>query len=208
MREDEMQQGPAPIWERKPGEPNLWYARFDAFRQLGPGRSVSKAYHRCKQEQGLRSATANSLWYQTSRDWDWRERAEAWDRAQREKLRVEEEERRVQARQQRADMIDVLLGAVFHAMRRADLECLDSEEARKWLPTLRMMFKDLINAQRVELGVPAAAAADEAQGVVPFTADELLAAQRELEEWIARDAAIDTNAGGIARSHSTHKSTK
>ena len=79
-------------------------------------------------------------------------------------------------------MFDVLLGVVFTALQGANLEGMDSEEARERLPTIRMLFKDLINAQRAELGMPV----EEEDGdgsVEPFTADELLAARRELAEW-------------------------
>jgi hypothetical protein len=71
---------------------------------------------------------------------------------------------------------------VFAVLQGADLEGMDSEEARKRLPTIRLLFKDLINAQRDELGMPVEVDDDDGP-VEPFTADELLAAQRELEEW-------------------------
>ena len=79
-------------------------------------------------------------------------------------------------------MIDRLLETVFSVLLAADMETLDSEEARKSLPTLRVLFKDLIAAQRAELGLPAAGK-EAGAAAVRFTADDLLAAQRELEDF-------------------------
>jgi hypothetical protein len=179
-------------WERMSGESNLWYARFEAYRELGSGRSIRKLFLRYKQERGLHAKAVPGRWYAVARRWQWRERAEAWDQAEREMLREQERERRVQSHQRRMDMIDVLLVAVFRALKRADLDALDCGEAREWLPTMRMMFKDLLNAQRAEMELSPDQDEDVSDAIT-FTADELLVAQRELEEWLKHEAAGDVD---------------
>lgn len=62
-------------WDRLPGEPARWYNRFDAFRLLGPARSVEQAY---RQDTGRRTP-APGEWKKTARRWRWHERAQAWD---------------------------------------------------------------------------------------------------------------------------------
>lgn len=171
----------APVWAQMAGEPGKWYARFETYRLLGPHRSIRAAYRQRRAQDGLGGAQAGSAWFSAARKWSWQERAEAWDKVERERLRVEERERRKQAHEQRAEMIDVLLKVVFQTMRRAKLEGIETEQARQLLPTIRMLFRDLLTAQRAELG--AADEPAEGEDQVVFTADELLAAQRELAAW-------------------------
>ncbi len=120
-------------------------------------------------------------WSKIARRWEWAARAEAGDQAQRERLRAMDEDRRFDARERRLQMIDRLLDTVFNVLLRADMEALASDEVRAGLPTFCMLFKDLLSAQRADLGLPTATKA----GVesVRFTADDLLAAQRELDEF-------------------------
>ncbi len=171
-----------PMWERLPNEPGNWYARFEFYRLLGPKRTLNQAYRMAAKLEGLRGKRAGQGWSEAARRWDWTARAEAWDQAQRERLRAGEEDRRFDARERRLQMIDRLLEAVFDVLLRAEMDMLDSEEALTRLPTLRLLFKDLIGAQRAELGLPAAGQEAGAEPV-RLTADDLIAAQRELERW-------------------------
>lgn len=185
-----------PVWERDLGEPGNWCARFEVYRLLGPSRTLAEAHRRCARQEGLHAKSPGQAWQKISRRWAWRERAETWDHAERERLRALEEQVRFHARQRRLEMIGELMGMVFQALRRADLDGLDSDEAREWLPTMRMLLKDLLNVQRVELGMPGESAAGDSQAA-PFTADELLAAQRELEAWRQREAESVTDASEV-----------
>ena len=171
----------ADSWARQHGEPALWHARFVIYRDLGPDRTIEAAYRVAAEREGLRSARPGSGWYGAARDWSWEERAAEWDTARRELLRALESERQFDARERRLRMIDVLLSEVFAALEVARLSELDPEQAREWAPTLRMMFRDLLTAQRAELGLPDVTPAELA-GAMPFTADELAQAAAELEE--------------------------
>jgi hypothetical protein len=84
---------PAHPYDQQPGEPMLWFARFEAFRRLGPGRSILAVYNA---EPGkARKGPADSApgaWKQAAAEWRWSERAEAWDQAQLRTARGEESE--------------------------------------------------------------------------------------------------------------------
>ena len=168
-------------WEQGPKEPDRWYARFTAFRDQGPDRTIANAYRICTRHEGLQGKKPDSDWYRQAKRWRWRERATAWDR------HVEADQQhgtRVPtpaANETRASMIDSLLSKVFRSLEAADLDGMDTAEARDKLPAIRMLFKDLIAAQREELG--GSPSADDNRDAQPFTADELIAAQRELEQW-------------------------
>jgi len=82
-------------WERQPGEPALWFSRFDRyFRPLGEERTIEEAWRRWKHDNARHSKTArpHKSWYRIAREWHWWERAEAWDDEQR-RLRWAAEER-------------------------------------------------------------------------------------------------------------------
>lgn len=172
----------APAWERQTGEPSLWYERFEEFRRLGADRTLAEAYRRRSALEGLRGREPSFRWYRAAQRWAWRERAQAWDRSVREELRAQEAELCKRAHERRLDMIDTVTRIAFQCLRRADLEGMDKEEARARLPAVRLLFRDGINELRKELGMPERSEGDD-ERIAPFTADELLAAQRELGDW-------------------------
>ena len=86
-------------WERQPGEPGLWWARFELFLGLGPRRSVLAVYRpACGQPQ---AATLPGAWRVAAERWDWRRRAALWDEQQATVARAEAAE---QGREQRAEL--------------------------------------------------------------------------------------------------------
>jgi hypothetical protein len=135
--------------------------------------------------EGLKASRPGEQWYIQARLWNWRERAEAWDAQQREELRAKEQDRRFDSREHRLGMIDQLLGAVFKVLVLANLPSMEEVEARKWLPVMRLLFKDLVLLQRGELGLPVDVETDPAAEISPFTADELAAAQAEIQHLYA-----------------------
>ena len=176
-------------WNRQHQEPARWYARFDVYRNLGTRRTIDECYRCVAQVEGLRASRPGSLWYETAKHWNWSARAEAWDAAERERLRTIEADRRFDAREQRLSMIDQLLMAIFNVLVVANLAKLTQDEARSWVPTLRVMFKDLVTAQRAELGLPDTRTI-EGETVQPFTADDLAAAEKELQHWQQKEPAF------------------
>ena len=79
------------IWEQRDGEPNKWYDMFTTFRSLGPNRSIRQAWQRWyRWEQKKQDAIPDGIQieyseqpsnncYDMAREWQWVERAEAYD---------------------------------------------------------------------------------------------------------------------------------
>lgn len=88
-------------WERQPGEINLWYDRFCRFRLQGPKRSILSVCNAERERvgKGWRKSIPLS-WVRASVEWHWRDRAEAFDQAERERAEAEWEERRAEIREQ------------------------------------------------------------------------------------------------------------
>lgn len=77
-------------WDQQPGEPKLWFERFDVFRLLGPNRTVAKAYRKVRYNDihmaGQGQKSGSNYWYEVADKWRWEARADAWDKMRREEL--------------------------------------------------------------------------------------------------------------------------
>ena len=115
-------------WERKPGEPMLWFGRFDKYyRPMGTERSVLGAYNTWRQEKARRRKTGIKLakspsatWTANSAKWEWKKRAEAWDAYERELRLAQEEQERQQAREERKALIQKAKGKLETAIKALD----------------------------------------------------------------------------------------
>lgn len=88
-------------WRREDREPNLWFERFTRFRLRGPRRSLLAAYNAEREEQGgVRRTKVPGAWDRAAKQWQWRERAEAWDEHQRQREESAWERRRRDLRKQ------------------------------------------------------------------------------------------------------------
>lgn len=65
------------LWERQPGEGARAWEAFCAYRDLGPRRSIDKAWRALNPRH--ERATAPRHWREWARTLDWVDRAEAWD---------------------------------------------------------------------------------------------------------------------------------
>jgi len=75
-------------WERLDGEPEVAYARFLLYRNLGPARTLEAAYSiscRAKAKDSTKRHIPGS-WGEECARYSWRERATAWDIAQLETI--------------------------------------------------------------------------------------------------------------------------
>jgi hypothetical protein len=66
-------------WDQLDNESNAAYARFLAYRNLGPTRTIDKAYVSHTHENRRKSETPTGQWYDDSAKYEWRDRATAWD---------------------------------------------------------------------------------------------------------------------------------
>lgn len=166
------------IWERMPDEPDRWYARFEVYRLLGPNRSLLGTYRLVTQLLGRAGQAPGHAWHQAAQRWRWQARAQAWDQAEGARLRGLLYAQDLDPHSQRHLMVENLLGAVYAVLNTADFRGMDREEARRHLPTVRGLLRDLLTAQRSDGDAQA-----KAGEIAPFTADELRRAQAELERW-------------------------
>lgn len=69
------------VWEQQEGESNRWFQRFCAFRLLGPGRSLLECFNQEKVVKSReKSLQAAGSWRKAAEQWNWRSRADAWDK--------------------------------------------------------------------------------------------------------------------------------
>lgn len=173
---------PAP-WEIQPSEPPRWYARFEAYRRLGPTRSIERVFEAEVDAGAVNGRRPGQAWYKAAREWRWQERAEAWDAAERERLAAAEHARRFDRREARLGHIQRLLVTIVNVLATADIDHVDKDTARAMLPVLRLFFRDLLMQERAELGLPVIDARPQGGEAVSFTGDELAQAMREVRAW-------------------------
>jgi hypothetical protein len=70
-------------WDQLPGEAGAAYARFLIYRNLGPARSLQSAYQAYadsgKVQKGSKKLHASGQWQKDAKQFEWAERAQAWD---------------------------------------------------------------------------------------------------------------------------------
>ncbi len=143
-----MTDNPAPKpWDKQPDEPPEWFNRFHIYLTLGPSRTLLAAYHEWSGSKGNHSSTVNKR----SKEWRWKERALAFDQANRAEKAAFEAAREAEARERRIRQNDRIFQAVAAALDAADLENLSTEEARTHLPSLRLLYATTSEQQRREL---------------------------------------------------------
>ena len=132
-------------WDRRPGEPNLWYQRFERFRLAGPARSIRQVFlaERAGRQKAPKGATPErvpSAWDRAAAAWRWAERAEAWDeqqaelrrRAAAEALRAEIERHRANGRLLYQGALAIAVKMLQHARDR--LDAMTAKEVAQMAP--------------------------------------------------------------------------
>jgi hypothetical protein len=67
-------------WDRLPGEPAAAYARFLVYRNLGPARTLERAYAAyAGVPEGTERPLVPGRWRKDSAAWRWVERSREWD---------------------------------------------------------------------------------------------------------------------------------
>lgn len=169
------------LWERQAGESGLWFSRFDKFfRPLGPERNLLRAYknwYRAEKGRESQSVSAPTSWREAAEHDQWRDRAQAWDVAQRlERLKMEDEERR-RNRERRLILLNALMTRVSEAVLK-----LEAEDA-KWsdvTAAVRVAVQEL----RHEYGEDVTTVKVEAVGLVPEWAGAVIQMEPEQLDWV------------------------
>lgn len=175
------------LWERQAGESGLWFSRFDKFfRPLGPERSLLRAYknwYRAEKGRESQSVSAPTSWREAAEHDQWRDRAQAWDVAQRlERLRAEDEERR-RNRERRLALLNGLLARVSEAVLK-----LEAKDA-KWsdvTAAVRVAVQEL----RHEYGEDVTTVRVEAAGLVPEWATSVMQMEPEQLDWVITNLSL------------------
>ena len=193
-------------WDRQDGEPARWYARFLVYMELGPARTLAEAYANTLEKAGKgRKSTRpdgklrpSGGWNTASRKYRWRERTLAWDAEQRDLLALSERNLRMARREQRVAITDEYLELARAVLSNMHLLAANEHQARKWLPEIRGLLRDMLAAQRLEYDKLEYMRGEKEEGVeLQITADDLRAAQRALEERALEERALEERA--IAR---------
>jgi hypothetical protein len=168
-------------WEQQVGDPNRWYARFEAYRLAGPTRSLLAIFNAERLQRG--AAKAKSLphaWASQAKSWRWRQRAETWDQHQRQQARVAHAQAVQEMNQRHIQEAKALQGKAIQRLKTLDPEQLSSREV------LRYCIESA-KLERTSLGEPETIAEQRLKGpeggAVAFTLEDAVQADQELEEW-------------------------
>lgn len=114
------------IWEQWEGEPDKWYIRFRHFLSAGPNRRISHAVQRehwatDPNPRGLTSKEATAIilkegWYARASEWQWKERATAWDRNQATLIDELDEAERARARHARRSILAEIAEVTYESV--------------------------------------------------------------------------------------------
>lgn len=91
------------IWERQKGESTANYQLFHEFLKIGPKRSIPQLIEKVTESDQFNNTPSRSTLNNRSSDWDWFNRATAYDDYIREKERIELEELAYERRKKRLE---------------------------------------------------------------------------------------------------------
>ena len=168
-------------WECQPGEPTLWFARFEAYRLQGPDRSLLAAVNAHRQARNKQqSRSVPQAWAKNARRWRWHDRAEAWDQL-----------RRREARQAHAQAVEEMNNRHVQegrALQSKAIQGLKSLDVSLLSPAHLLRFcTEAAKLERLALGEPQpvdeVSPMNQADAVDSFSVEDVVRADRELEEF-------------------------
>ena len=162
-------------WERQPGEPALWFDRFECYRALGPTRTYQGAFDGWFSRQyppRKHARVPHPTWYERAQQWHWKERAAEWDNWQwQERVLMEQEAIREMTKRH------VNLGMEMQEVGGTAL----SKAEEVGVGDARLLIKDGADLERRARGLP-----DYLLEISGMTDEELLA---EYERVVAQETA-------------------
>ncbi len=170
-------------WDQRAGESNLWHKRFSLYLLMGPTRSLQAAY---REEYARKHGGATtkketaSNWKTMASRWQWSQRAKAWDQEQLAMAGVALRNKMLALQEQRLDVTAELINRARTVLNNAHLEEADQAEARAMIAEMRMTVRDMAAVQQREYTL-LPEDEDNPLHSAPITADDLRAAQREME---------------------------
>lgn len=137
-----------PIWEIRSDESSLWYERFVSYLEMGPARTIAGAYKLyCEKKNIKQKSYPPQKWYKEAQESDWEARTKAYDQYLRALDRQADIEARVQARQVRRELINMVKAKLEAAIEKwePDIDLMD------W-GTITDTLKVLLEQSRSEFG--------------------------------------------------------
>lgn len=126
-------------WLRAESEGHIPYEAFEKYRDMGPSRSVDKAYRNFMVQKGKRSEeevtslSASGRWWEWYKRFNWGERAQAWD-AHNEYMRaIEQEEARKEMATRHAGIAMMAQNKIIQRLQSLRPEDLSPRDCITWL---------------------------------------------------------------------------
>lgn len=136
-----------PVWQRQTGENARWFGRFEAYRLMGPSRSLRGCYQQVwVKERGAKGrkgahppATVPTSWRDASERFRWEERSSAWDSHQQHQAEKELMDR------ERRDRVEWL-------RRRNELRSQEWEYSGQLIEKAQAMLAESLHIEKEEDG--------------------------------------------------------
>jgi hypothetical protein len=172
---------PSEPWQRQPGEPNLWYTRFEHYRLSGPGRSLLGTVNAERTAQGkAKQIKVPGAWNQACRQWCWRQRSEAWDAQQRHKAWEAQVREVADMNSRHIQEAQALQNKALQRLKALDLNDLSATDVLRY-------FVEATKLERTARGQPETIEEQRLTGkdgdAVRFSLEDALLAEKELQEW-------------------------
>ncbi len=188
---------PSPLWERREGEPNKLFDRFEIYRLLGPSRSLYAAYNAWRERSGAKSARKRAglpqSWRLAAEKWQWQPRAEAFDEHERAQQIAEWQRRRDELREHEwkfsQELLDKARQMLVFPLAKTVRSTQDGGQTvvtevypAQWkLADAARMLEAASKLARLAVGEDTERIS--VHGDVELTADDLVQAAREVMEW-------------------------
>jgi hypothetical protein len=137
------------------------------------------------QEAGKQSYKCGGHWSVAAQKWRWQERARSWDIDQCERYANERRTMAVALHLRRLKIYNEGIEMCIDTLRAANLGEMTQDEARSVFPQMSRFFIKLLREERIECD--AFRDIDDRPDSTPITADDLIAAQRELQRILAAE---------------------
>ena len=168
-------------WDRQPGEPNLWYSRFERYRLAGPSRSIRGLLN---SEKGTKSNKRRrcipGAWSRASTRWNWKDRAEAWDEHERQKAREAHARDIAEMNQRHIQEAKALQAKAVERLKSLELKDISAGDLARFVV-------EATKLERTARGEPESIEerrlTGKGGGPIGFSLEETVAADRELEDW-------------------------
>ena len=201
------EKSPSLEWERRDGEPNKWFDRFQTYLLLGPSRSLYAAYTAWRERSGAKSAQKRAglpqSWRLAAEKWQWQQRAEAFDGHERAQQVAEWQRRRDELREHEwkfsQELLDKARQMLVFPLAKTVRSTQDGGQTivtevypAQWkLADTARMLEAASKLARLAVGEET-----ERIGIhndVQITADDLVQAAREVMDWERQTYGLSTD---------------